>query len=304
MARKLRIHFPGAVYHVMIRGNAGEDIFFSDVDRYRFYLILQESIEKFDFRVHGFCCMTNHVHLVAQVGTLPLSLALQNISQRYTRWINSSQHRTGHIFQGRYKAILIEANSYLVPLIRYIHRNPIRAMMVLHAEDYPWSSHRVYLGTEVIPWLTTDWVLSMFCDRENIARERYEVFVADGAGEQRRSEYHCGTYDGRILGDDAFAEEVLSKAHEHSHLKYTCEDVVGIVCRFYKVSEQELRSPGKTRQYSEARAVVALIVTETAHLSLTKLSGIIDRDLSAIGKSVLHLKQKKKPGITRFWQLL
>ena len=275
----------------MLRGNAGEDIFFSDVDRYRFYLILQESIEKFDFRIHGFCCMTNHVHMVAQVGTFPLSRILQNISQRYTRWINGTQSRTGHIFQGRYKAILLEADSYLVPLVRYVHRNPIRAWMIEHAEEYPWSSHRAYLGSESLPWLTTDWVLSMFSDRENLARERYKAFFAEAVEEGRRSEYHCGTFDGRILGDDSFADEVLSKARQHSHLKYSCEDVLAAVCRFYQISEEELRSPGKTRPYSEARAVAALIVKETLHLSLTNLAMLLDRDVSALGKSVLRINQ-------------
>ena len=111
----------------MLRGNAGEDIFFCDADRYRFYLTLQESIEKFEFRVHGFCCMTNHIHLISQIGMIPLSSILQNISQRYTRWIKNTRPRTGHVFQGRYKAIVVEANSYLIPLVRYIHRNPIRS---------------------------------------------------------------------------------------------------------------------------------------------------------------------------------
>jgi putative transposase len=129
----------------MLRGNAGEDIFFTDVDRCRFSLILQESIEKFSFRIHGFCCMTDHIHIVLQVGQISLPSILQNISQRYTRWIDSTRQRTGHVFQGRYKAILLEANPYLIPLVRYIHRNPIRARMV--------STLRIIRGAVIEPLL-------------------------------------------------------------------------------------------------------------------------------------------------------
>ena len=281
----------------MLRGNAGEDIFFSDADRYRFYLILQESIEKFDFRIHGFCCMTNHIHLISQVGKIPLSSILQNISQRYTTWINSTRHRTGHVFQGRYKAIVVEANSYLIPLLRYVHRNPIRSRMVENAVDYPWSSHSAYLGREYLPWLTTDYVLSMFSDRENIARDRYRAFFDEALEEGKKSEYHCGTYDGRILGDDTFADEVLSKARQHTLPKFTCEDVLTAVCRHFKISAEELRSPGKSRHYSEARAVAALIVRETSHLSITNLARLLDRDVSALGRSVLHIMEMADAGI-------
>jgi REP element-mobilizing transposase RayT len=110
MARKSRIHYPGAVYHAMLRGNAGDPIFFADRDRYRLYLILQYAVEKFGCRIHAACLMTNHIHLVMQVGEMPLSRIMQNVSLRYTKWVNSTQGRTGHVFQERYKALLIDAD--------------------------------------------------------------------------------------------------------------------------------------------------------------------------------------------------
>jgi putative transposase len=100
MARKPRIAYPGALYHVILRGNDGQTIFFDDKDRTRFYLLLQEGIERFGHRVHGFCLMTNHVHLAIQMGEIPLSRILQNLSFRYTRWVNWRQKRSGHLFQG------------------------------------------------------------------------------------------------------------------------------------------------------------------------------------------------------------
>ena len=141
MARTPRIHFPGAFYHVMLRGKGGADIFLDEQDHSRFYLLLQESVERFGSRVHAFCLMDNHVHLVLQVGTIPLSRMLQNLSFRHARWINWRRKTVGHVFQGRYQAILIDADNYLLQLVAYLHLNPLRAGMVKRPEDYPWSSH-------------------------------------------------------------------------------------------------------------------------------------------------------------------
>ena len=157
MARKPRIHFPGAFYHVILRGNAGDPVFFGDSDRYRLYLILQSAVEKFGCRIHGYCLMTNHLHLVIQAGETPLSRFMQYVSLRYTKWINLTRGRTGHVFQGRYKALLIDADTYLLELIRYVHLNPVRAGAAPTADSWPWSGHRAYAGLEVVPWLTTDW---------------------------------------------------------------------------------------------------------------------------------------------------
>jgi len=151
MARKPRIHIPGGVYHVMLRGNGGQDIVFCDEDRYHLYLLVQEGVGRFGYRVHGFCWMTNHLHLAVQVGEIALSRCMQNLAFRYTRWINRRERRMGHLFQGRYQAVLVERDSYLLELVRYIHLNPVRTGMVKAPRDYPWSGHRAYLGEEVIP---------------------------------------------------------------------------------------------------------------------------------------------------------
>ena len=110
MARKRRVHYPGAVYHVMLLGNGGHEIFFDEQDRFYFGELLSEGLERFYHRIHGFCLMNHHVHLVIQVGGIELSRIIQNVSFRYTRWINKRQKRMGHFFQGRYKAILVDAD--------------------------------------------------------------------------------------------------------------------------------------------------------------------------------------------------
>src|SRR5438128_1261231 len=113
MARKPRIYFPGAVYHVMLRGNGGMRIFFLDEDREYFYFLIGEGIRRYKYEIHGFCLMSNHVHFLLRVGNVSLSKIIQNISFRYTRWINKREKRVGHLFQGRYKAILVDDESYL-----------------------------------------------------------------------------------------------------------------------------------------------------------------------------------------------
>jgi len=160
MARKPRIHLPGGIYHVILRGNDGQPVFFSDQDRLSFCELVAEGVVRYGHRIHAFCLMTNHVHFALQVAEPPLAKIVQNLAFRYTRRINKSQRRMGHLFQGRYKALLVDADAYLVELVRYIHLNPVRAQMVADPGAYAWSGHNAYLGLAGWPWLTTDLVLS------------------------------------------------------------------------------------------------------------------------------------------------
>ena len=275
MARKPRVHSPGGVYHVMVRGNGGQDIFFDDDDRYHFYLLLQEGVARYGHRIHGFCLMDNHVHLALQVGDEPLAKILQNLSFRYTRWINRKQQRLGHLFQGRYKAILVDQNSYLLELVRYIHLNPIRANMVRQPAAYAWSGHRAYLGKETLPWLETHWVLSQFGKRLTTCRQRYDTFVRAGRGQGYREEFHRGGEDHRILGDDTFTEKVIGKATKTASRQFNLDDLLTPVCQDYQLTENALRSPSRNRQVSEARQIIAWLAQRTRGVTLTELGKTI-----------------------------
>ena len=169
MARKPRIHLDGALYHVMLRGNGGQSIFLVDDDRDAFEALVAEGVSRFGHRIHAFCWMGNHVHLAIQVADTPLSKIMQNIAFRYTRFINRRAQRIGHLFQGRFKALLVDADSYLLELVRYIHLNPVRAKLVADPADYRWSGHLAYLGKTHKEWLTTDWVLSQFAPASGAA---------------------------------------------------------------------------------------------------------------------------------------
>ena len=289
MARKPRIHVPGGVYHVILRGNGGQDIFFCNEDRYRLYLLVQEGVIRFGYRVHGFCLMTNHLHMTVQVGEIPLSRCIQNLAFRYTRWINRQQKRVGHLFQGRYQAVLIDRDSYLLELVRYIHLNPVRAGMVDGPGDYPWSGHKAYLGEEVIPWLTTEWVLGQFTRRLGEARQRYGAFVQEGIREGYREELHRGSEDPRIVGDVGFAEKVLSELDQWVGAVPTLDRIVRSVCAAYGLEEDELKASRQGRRASEARALVGWLAMEFGCSSLSEVGRCFDRDVGTMSSAVRRL---------------
>lgn len=289
MARKPRIHLTDGFYHVIFRGNGGQNVFLADEDRYRFFLLLQEGTCRFQYRVHAFCFMTNHIHLVVQVGSIPLSRGMQNLSFRYTRWINWRGKRTGHLFQGRYKALLIDGDSYLLELVRYIHLNPVRAGMVKSAEEHLWSSHRCYLGTYSIPWLTTDQVLGRFGKYHGKARAAFGQFVLDGMDEDYRAEFHCGFDDPRIVGDEAFTETALNAAEERA-AKVTLATIVTHVCSIVNIEVSLLSTQTQARRIAAARAVIGWLARETGAASLTEVARGFNRDVGSMSSAVRRLE--------------
>jgi putative transposase len=292
--RKPRIYYPGAVYHVVLRGNAGQNVFFTEKDKKHFYRLLDEGQEKYGHLIHAFCLMANHIHLVLQVGNVPLSRILQNISQRYTMWVNRQRKRMGHLFQGRYKAILVDADTYLLELVRYIHLNPVRAKIVKAPGVYHWSSYNAYLGRESFPWLTTDWVLEQFSKRKAIARKTFEAFVYAGIGEERRQDFHSGTRNDGILGNQEFYEKVHRVARDRVERRVKLEEIIKRVCDAYGVSEGELLSQGKQRGPAKARAMVCWLVRETSYLSLSDLSKKLRRDISGLSIAARRLEERSR----------
>jgi len=288
MARKPRIHLPGGLYHVIFRGNGGQPVLLSDADRYRFYLLLQEGTCRFGYRVHAFCLMTNHIHLALQAGDIPLSRGMQNLSFRYTRWINWRENRAGHLFQGRFKAVLVDGDSYLLELVRYIHLNPVRAGMVKVPEDYPWSGHRAYLGKEFLPWLTMDWMLEQFGTTTEKARAGYRAFVLDGLGEEHRPEFHGGGNDARVLGDDSFVDKCLS-LYGDKPPRVTAQEIVDKVCHAYNIDAATLKALSQQRTASEARAVAGWLARESGLVTLSDVGKLVNRDVGSISSSVLRL---------------
>ena len=168
----------------------------------------------------------------------------------------------------------------------------MRAGVVAVPEEYPWSGHHAYLGTITLPWLTTDWVLSQFSGTMKEARKGYSSFVSDGLREERRSEFHSGNREGRILGDDTFAEHALAQADQRRRREYTLTEAITSVCRVYGISEEQLKVPGKTRPFTEARALIAVLVREAPDLSLTELGKAVHREIAPLARAAQRLTDR------------
>jgi len=184
MARPLRMQYEGAFYHVMNRGNARQPIFRSR-EHYKIFInLLVESIALWEIRIHSFSLLPNHYHLFMETPRANLSRAMRHINGVYTQRFNRHSQRDGHLFRGRYKAILVEEDAYLVELVRYIHLNAVKAGLVTRPERYEWSSHRDYLKEGGRKWLSTGRVLSYFGKRRNLARRKFNQFVMEGVPEE------------------------------------------------------------------------------------------------------------------------
>ncbi len=290
MARKPRIHAPGALYHVMLRGNGGDDLFFSDRDRRRLEALVAEGVERFKHLIHAYCWMTNHVHLAIQVGDVPLSKIIQNLAFRHARRINKRRGRMGHLFQGRYRALLVDRDRYLLALVRYIHLNPVKAGLVTRPEAYRWSSHRAYLGLAAVPWLSTGPVLRCFAKRQGESRRRFKAFVneemTEGGGEAGSE----GMDPGKLFPGEEFPAE-LCKGAEHAALAGpSIDEICALVCRTLGLSERELSGASRARRMARARHVIAFFSLERGGGTLTELGARFGRDPSALHRGVARLR--------------
>lgn len=181
MSRPLRIEFSGAVYHVTGRGNARQRIYRNDDDREQFLAVLSHVVGRYGWLCHAYCLMDNHYHLLVETPQANLSLGMRQLNGMYTQSYNRRHRRIGHLFHGRFKAILVEKESHLLELCRYVVLNPVRAKMAKHPGQWKWSSYRATAGETLTPdFLTVDWLLGQYGNKYREARKKYRVFVAEG----------------------------------------------------------------------------------------------------------------------------
>lgn len=181
MVRPLRIEYPGAVYHVTSRGNSRSSIFHTDQDRPEFLSIVNSVVKRFNWILHAYCLMDNHYHLLLETPDGNLSRGMRHLNGVYTQKYNWLHHKTGHVFQGRYKAILVDKESYMLELCRYVVLNPVRAKAVNKPGEWKWSSYLYTAGMKKSPeFLTTDWILGLFGKNKTKAQQLYRKFVKEG----------------------------------------------------------------------------------------------------------------------------
>ncbi len=201
MARPLRIEYEGALYHVTSRGNAQADIYLSDLDREMFLDVLGHVVDRFGWVCHAYCLMTNHFHLMIETPQANLSRGMRQLNGVYTQRFNRSHGRVGHVFQGRFKSIVVDKDAYLLELSRYIVRNPVAAGMVEDVSGWQWSSYQATVGDTSVPdFLSVDWLLSQFGSNRGRAREAYAGFVRNDVDASPWKSLNGPD----ILGDDTF----------------------------------------------------------------------------------------------------
>ena len=258
MARKPRIHYPSALYHVIARGNQRQDIFISEADFRTYLAYLSEYKERYHFHLYAYALMKNHLHLLLEVEQIPLFRIMQVLQFRYTRYFNTRYGKVGHLFQGRYKAILCDKDVYLLELVRYIHLNPIRAKAVDDPERYPWTAHSIYLGKEQNDLIDQGLVLSQFGGNRLAARRAYLHFVLQGLEGGHQEKYYK-VKDQRYLGEDEFVEEIEGKKGNLEPAVYDIplRDIAFEVSKATGIPQDRLYSVTRGRRGAFGRSVVA-----------------------------------------------
>lgn len=212
MLRPLRLEFPDALYHLTSRGDRREDIYEDDTDRRAYLEVLSSVIEQFNWTCYAYCLMSNHYHLLVQTPDANLSKGMRQLNGVYTQAYNRRHNKTGHLFQGRYKSILVDEDSYLLELSRYIVLNPVKAGMVKRVDQWKWSSYLVMVDEAPVPeWLKRDYLLSQFSLQRKTAIRKYRAFVQDGL---KRGSIWSQLKNQIYLGDQEFIDRVQQNIGE------------------------------------------------------------------------------------------
>ncbi|MBI5055935.1 MAG: transposase [Nitrospirae bacterium] len=302
MARKPRIEFEGAFYHVIIRGNQRQKIFRDEKDYRKYLEILSGYKKQYHYRLFAYVLMNNHVHLLLETKDIPLSKIQQGINQRYTMYFNRKYKTVGHLFQGRYKAILCDKDRYLLSLTKYIHYNPVRAKMTKLPEDYKWSSHRNYSGRIKDDLIEVDQVLRMFSEDKTQARRLYREFMGEGINIKKEDVYR--TVDQRILGDESFVEKISDKTEERIKEKrkkheHTLEGITKAVETVLGITIKQMREKGKDREISLGRKLMSLAANEYGYKG-RDVSRYLRKDPSIITRYLKERNNLKKAAETVF----
>lgn len=297
MTRPLRVQYPDAYYHVINRGNYQEKIYLNDRDKEKFIEYLETATERFAIIIHGYCLMGNHYHLLIQTPDANLSQAMQWINVSYATYFNRKRDRHGHLFQGRFKAILIDADEYLKHLSRYIHLNPVRAKMVSSPVEYLWSSYAAFIGQKKAPtFLETDWLLSTFGKSRKQAGKNYQDFV-EKVDAKTLDNPSNQVSEGFLLGDADFIKWVkttfLSERNEDKEIpqlrklkpRVDLEDVVMIVAQEFECSQDQITAKGRKR--NKAREVAIYLARDMCGLSCKQL-GVYFGEVSGALITMMH----------------
>jgi REP element-mobilizing transposase RayT len=285
MSRPLRIEYSGAVYHVVCRGNNRQRIFIDDLDRRRYLEKLVHYCELKEVSLLAYCLLSNHIHLLVETPQGNLSKMMQAFQTSYTLYFNRRHGRSGHVFEQRYKALLVDKDNYLLQVSRYIHRNPVAAKLVERPQDYRWSSYGAYVSSKPALGLSTSQVLEQLGGkrrREQIRNYREYVESDLGGG---ISEELPRTIKQLVIGDTEFAEQALERNVGRAGMErgYTLGQVEQAVCRVARIEREELGRAQRRPAIKRARELFMYLGRHHTGASLREIADRLGvRDISTV----------------------
>ena len=308
MARPLRIECPGAWYHVMNRGRRSEEIFYEKKDYEMFVELLKESSEMWNIRVAAYCLMTNHYHIFVQTPDGNIARAMRHINGVYTQRFNRSHLCDGQLFRGRYKSILVGGDSYLLQLVRYIHRNPVKAGIAKKPDDYGWSSHKGYVSVaKKWNWLHKEFVLALLTkDRRQWVRQ-YRRFVSIENDEEIAGVLESKRWPS-VLGPQKFIDWVKGQYYavksdqdvpQGKELAPAAHLIIDAVCEFYNVSRDELYR-SRRGDFNEPRNVAIFLTRKLRCDGLREIGGSFHMEKYS---SVSSIMEQMKERMMKDWGL-
>jgi REP element-mobilizing transposase RayT len=273
---------------VIVRGNHREKTFLNPNDYQAYLERLGRYRRRFGVTVYAYCLMPNHVHLLVETGSQPLSRFMQGLQQSYTQYFNRKHRKIGHLFQGRYKAIVCDKDQYLLSLVRYIHLNPLRAHLVQKIDEYPYSGHRHYVEGRVSEVLTPMRVLDMVGGRAG-----YQRFVQDGLKDGHREDYYR-VGDQRFLGAEEFAENFKRKANEEEipRRKKPLSVAFRSAARAVEVEPQVLGGADRGWKISQLRALVGYVLIRRLGYKLKEVARCLGRDAATVSSLVSRITDR------------
>ncbi len=307
MARQRRVEFPGAFYHVLARGNNRQVVFRDDQDYLVYVTRLKRYYKRYNFFLYAYTLMPNHIHLLIEISETPLSKTMQGIQQSYTSYFHRKYKSVGHLFQGRYKAILCQQEKYLLELVRYIHLNPIRASLVKNPDEYKWSSHYAYLDYLNQPFVSKNFVLKMFSFDEFTAKNLYRQFINEGLSQGQKREYY-DIIDQRYLGSSEFVKKIEIKLRENTkngesekRLRIfqnrvapedkTVDNILKVVSDVTGISPECIIGRSKVRRISDVRALYSFFTSRYFGISNKSLAKFLNREDSSIANMIRKIEE-------------
>jgi putative transposase len=295
MARKRRIEFPGAFFHVFARGNNRQQIFKDELDYLSYLDRIKRYHRRYGFKLYVFALMPNHVHMVIEMIETPLSKIMQGLQQSFTLYFHKRYESVGHVFQGRYGAVLCDREEYLLSLVSYIHLNPVYSGLVDFPDDYPWSSHAVYMGENEFSILDNKFVLLLFSEDKSEAKRIYSQFLLNEMAKKEQGQLFIDI-DQRYYDNQKFAEKIKDKLMEKNCAseesvkiieeplpgQKTLDDILKIVSKATTVSCGSILSESRKADIATTRAIFAYIASKYFGIENKKISAFLSRDASTV----------------------